>query len=543
MKPRVLLATMFAAGLVVPSARADEGTQRAIQLPDILAWKRIQTPVVSGDGQWLAYKLTPGEGNSEVVIRNLKDGKEQRFPIGELPRADGNGGGRGGGPVAPRDLAISEDSKWAAFLVYPSAKDARALTRQRRPVQSKLILVDLATGEKKEFDKIRRFAFSGERSTAIAMHRYPPPATPAGVGGAAPTAGAPQGRGQNANSEERVQGSDLIVLDLASAVEMNQGNVADFSFDKKGNWLAWIIDAQDKEGNGVAVRNMATGAVTPLDSAKANYKGLTWTEKGDALATLRGVEDKAWEDKLYTLVAFRDFSASTPQKIVFDPTKDSSFPAGMTLSPNRNPFWMQDLSAVAFGIHEMRAKSKEEAGDDATEGRARGNNRNADEPDKPDMTIWNWKDRRLPPMQQVEENRDQNFSFLCLYLPAEKKFLRLADDNVRQVALTAESAYGVGTDVRDYEREGNLDGRRYEDVYAVNLVTGERKLALKKARWVQATSPDGSHILYYEDAAFYTFDMRTGQSYNITKQIPSVFYNAEDDHNVVKPPERPIGWS
>ncbi len=225
---------MFAAGLVVPSARADEGTQRAIQLPDILAWKRIQTPVVSGDGQWLAYKLTPGEGNSEVVIRNLKDGKEQRFPIGELPRADGNGGGRGGGPVAPRDLAISEDSKWAAFLVYPSAKDARALARQRRPVQSKLILVDLATGEKKEFDKIRRFAFSGERSTAIAMHRYPPPATPAAAGGAAPAAGAAQGRGQNANSEERVQGSDLIVLDLASAVEMNQGNVADFSFDKKG---------------------------------------------------------------------------------------------------------------------------------------------------------------------------------------------------------------------------------------------------------------------------------------------------------------------
>jgi len=25
---------------------------------------------------------------------------------------------------------------------------------------------------------------------------------------------------------------------------MNVGNVSDFSFDKKGNYLAWIIDAQ-----------------------------------------------------------------------------------------------------------------------------------------------------------------------------------------------------------------------------------------------------------------------------------------------------------
>jgi hypothetical protein len=537
MKTRAFLAAIFAAGLFVP-AEADEA-QRTMQLPDILAWKRIQTPVVSPDGQWLAYKLTPGEGNSEVVIRNLKNGKEQRFAIGELPRVEGNGGGgRGAAPAAPRDLAISEDSKWAAFLVYPTDKEARTLRRQRKPVESKLTLIDLATGDKKEFDKVRRFAFSGELAGAIAIHRYAPtPTTPPGGTGAA-SAATPQGRGgNNSNNDERVQGSDLIVLDLASGMEMNVGNVADFSFDKKGDRLAWIIDAQDKEGNGVAVRNMETGAVTALDSAKANYKGLTWTEKGDGLATLRGVEDKAWEDKLYTLVAFRNFSSRTPEKVVFDPATDHSFPQQMTISPNRNPYWMADLSAVAFGIHEVRAKSKEES---AAEGRGRGN---ADPPDEPDMTIWNWKDKRLPPMQQVEESRDKNFSFLCVYRPAEQKFLRLADDTVRQVTANAEYKYAVGVDVRAYEREANLDGRRYEDVYAINLATGERKLALKKGRYVQATSPDGTHVLYYEDGAFFTFDMRTGQSFNITKDVPSVFYNVEDDHNVVKPPERPIGWS
>ena len=52
------------------------------------------------------------------------------------------------------------------------------------------------------------------------------------------------------------------------------------------------------------------------------------------------------------------------------------------------------------------------------------------------MVIWHYKDSRLQPMQQVQENADKNFSFLCAYRPAEQKFLRLADDDVRVVNAT-----------------------------------------------------------------------------------------------------------
>src|ERR1035441_10377984 len=57
--------------------------QKPIQLADILSWKRIQAPAVSNDGEWLAYRVSPAEGDAEVVIRNLKTGKELRFPIGD----------------------------------------------------------------------------------------------------------------------------------------------------------------------------------------------------------------------------------------------------------------------------------------------------------------------------------------------------------------------------------------------------------------------------------------------------------------------------
>jgi len=109
--------------------------------------------------------------------------------------------------------------------------------------------------------------------------------------------------------------------------------------------------------------------------------------------------------------------------------------------------------------------------------------------------------------------------------------------------LNADAKLAAGTDVRAYELGSNLDGLRYQDVYAVNLQTGERKLALKHARDVFGPSPDGTHMLYYEDGHFFTFDLMNGKSYNISKSLPADFVDVEDDHNVAKPPRRPVGWA
>jgi hypothetical protein len=411
MKHRTILPVFVFACLLVPAIAPADTAQRPIQLADILAWKRIVSPTVSPDGVWFAYRISPAEGNSEVVIRNLKDGKDQRFPIGEIPRVDPPAGAPPAPVIAGRDLAISDDGKYAAFLAYPAAKEAKTLKKTKKPIQSRVILVELATGKKTEFEKVRRFAFSGEKATMIAMHRYAP--TPAGPP-TPPAAGAPP--------DDKPTGSDLILYEMASGNEMNVGNVSDFAFNKKGTQLAWIIDAQDKIGNGVAVRDMTSGIVTPLDSAKATYKGLSFTEKGDGLATMRGVEDKAWEDKLYTMVAFRDTEHGV-EKTVFDPSKDASFPNGMSISPNRNASWLADFSAVTFGIHDLRPKKKSADGAKAEEGNSGDAKPKPDDtPDLPDMVIWHYKDSRMQPMQQVQENADKNFSFLCAYRPAEKSF-------------------------------------------------------------------------------------------------------------------------
>jgi dienelactone hydrolase len=130
-----------------------------------------------------------------------------------------------------------------------------------------------------------------------------------------------------------------------------------------------------------------------------------------------------------------------------------------------------------------------------------------------------------------------------MYHVGPKKFVRLADDEVRQVSLAPKHSYAIGFDDREYELMGNLSGQRFRDVYVVNPANGERKLAVKRARWYNGTSPDGESMLYYENGNFHIYSLKTGAMRNITQGLPVSFINRENDHNVVDPPTQTLGWT
>jgi len=485
-------------------------TPRPIELRDIFTWRAISATAISVDGQWFACRIAPTEGESKVVFKQTKGTKEYEFPAGE---------GRTG------LVAISEDAKYGAFMITPDPKEAKRLRKERKPLPLKACVLNLTTGEKVEYEKMKSFAFSAENPTWIALQKA-----------------APEGQ---AREKEKWSGSDLILRELATGKELVLGNVTESACDKKGGQLALLIDAYGLSGNGLLLRNMSTGAIIPLDTDKATYKSLSWTEKGDALVCLKGKEDKGFEDKLFAVVGFTGLAAGVPRKYAYDPKDDKSFPTGMSLSPNRAPQWTENLDAILFGIHTPKKKT-DAAGPSATPDAAAPGagapGAEADE-DLPDLVLWHGQDKRLQSQQQVEAGRDKDFSFLSEYRISENKFIRLADEDVRDVAPAPKQRFAIGQDDRAYELDGNLDGRNHQDVYVIDLKTGGRKLAIQKNRWVYMASTDGTHFLYYDDGVFFTYDMVNSKSYPITKDTPANFINEDDDHNVKNPPDSPVGWT
>jgi dienelactone hydrolase len=513
---------IFLAGFALAAAQdkpADKPAEKAaapaaprpIALQDILAWKSIGSAELSPNGAWLMYALSPVEGESEVVIRDTGGTKEHRFPIGEAPRF--------GSSVRP---GFSADSRWAAFLVYPGSKETKALRKERKRIATTAVLVDLTTGEKTEFEKVRAVSFSGDNPGFVALQRYAPES--------------------QEKEKDKWTGSDLLLRELATGQEVNIGNVAEFAFDKAGARLALLIDAQGMAGNGLQLRDMAKGTVVSLDNDKALYKSLAWTEKGEALAVLKGKEDKAYEDKLWSVLAFDGFGgAKGPRKIAYDPAADKAFPEGMTASPNRSPAWTESFDAILFGIQEAKKKKDADKKDAPKDGPPAPPPADESDEDLPDLVIWHGQDSRLQSQQQVQEQRDKDYSYEAEYRPAERKFVRLATDDLRYIDAAPKGRFAVGQDNRAYQLDTSLDGRGFQDIYVVDMKTGQRTLALTKNRWYFGTLYDGSHFLYYDDGHFHTYDMVTGKSVNITKDVPASFFDEDNDTNVVKPPDYPVG--
>ena len=75
------------------------------------------------------------------------------------------------------------------------------------------------------------------------------------------------------------KGTDVLLYNLSTKKSFNLGNVSEFSFNKAGDQLAYIIDANGQNGNGVFIRDMKTGIITALDNDKATYKSLNWNDR------------------------------------------------------------------------------------------------------------------------------------------------------------------------------------------------------------------------------------------------------------------------
>src|SRR5262245_22472033 len=222
--------TIVAAGLLAaisspaigqqPAAQSTKGATKQLTPADLKAWKTIRQTTLSNDGKWLVYVIGPNEGDATLVVRSTgADGKETKFPVGDA--------GAAGGAVT-----VSADSRWVAYTIAPPASNARggrgagrggaatAGAAPAAPTQNKMGLVNLATGEKKEVEKVRRFAFNGDKPTWIAMQSYSD--TPAPTGNAAPTGG--RGGGGAAAGGASVTGTDLVLYNLSSSVAVNVGN-------------------------------------------------------------------------------------------------------------------------------------------------------------------------------------------------------------------------------------------------------------------------------------------------------------------------------
>ncbi len=529
---------------IAPASAATPGTKRPLTMEDLLSWKGIRFPTLSNDGRWMAYVLAPNEGDAEFVVRGTAAGaKETRLPVGEPP------GGFGGAPA----VAISGNNRWVAYTVYPKSDDAKKARRDRRTPATSVGVIELATGTKREFERVRSFRFAGDRSNVIALQLMPPDA---------PAAGGPGAPGGGSGAAAPPSGSVMMLVDLAGGAPVTVAGVGEYAFDESGQLLAYTVDQRDQFGNGVQVRELATGVVRALDGEKALYRRLTWADSGDALAVLRSVADTALKDTLTTVLGWSRLLSKAPVAVSIN-ERSTGMTTKLLVSSDRAPKWNDAQSVLYFGLRDphpiappSNAAPVSAGGNAPAPGAGAGGQVAPAKQDEetPSLILWHWKDPRLQSQQQVQENADRAFNHLAAWHVASPRVVQLSDDNMRTIAVGYGDRWALGTDQTPYERQASVDGHAYRDVYAIDATTGTRSLIAKRVEnpgaggfgggLGQLISPDGQRAVWYSDGAWSIYDFTSKTSRRITDGVAATFWDDEDDHNVVKPPAAPpFGWS
>ncbi|MXX33859.1 MAG: S9 family peptidase [Gemmatimonadetes bacterium] len=509
-------AAVLAACALGAPARAQE-TKPTLTVDDYGQFERLGPATLSPDGGWMAVSIARVNDEGELRVHSTDSDSVVVIPFATRP-------------------VFSDDNRWLAYAIGVSPDQRERMQQQRQPVRTKLGLLDFQTGEQETIDDIQSFTFSPD-GRYLALRRYKP-------------------------QEKESSGVDVVLREMATGSTLiSFGNVAQMSWQDEGSLLAMTIDADDQVFNGVRLYDPATGRLRSLDTDEATYRHLRWREESADLVVLKTYEDEQHEDTAHVVMAWRDLDDGDGRAFVLDPREGSEVPATSRVTEYRPPSWSEDGRTIFVGLQERRpvenAEEEEEEegegeegegeegeGDEEGEGNEDEGEGEGDEEDEeeedgprarrgaeeeedpPGVEIWHSKDVDPVPQQRVREGMLRRVNHIARWGLDDGSFLQLGGDHADGASIVADGRYMLARDETPYDVDA-MFRQQFVDLYVVDAGTGQRDLVRSRIFGGAFASPGGRYLLWFEGDDYWTYDLQSGETRNITEGVDGVFVNLD----------------
>jgi len=499
-------------------------------------WRSISSPAISNDGRWVAYTLIPQVGDGELVLRSTQGATEYRVPRGFLGRPNNVPGGlrppAGANPEAEptgpnaSPAQFTADSRLAMVLVQQSRVEverAQAAARARggRGGQggraggaggsTALAIVNLVDGQVTSIARVRSFRLPRESGAWLAY------VLDSDSTGADSTARLGAGRGPR-----RTYGSTLVLRNLGTGSEERIPDVLMYTFDDNAKVLGYTVVSRDSTRDGAFVRQLASGSTTTLLAGRGNYKAIAFDSLTRQVAFLSDRDEFGAEKPRYALY-LAALKTGAAQPVV----TAGAIAEGFRIADNALVSFTRTGNAVLFGI-----------------GPALPDSLPPDSlADKAVFDLWHYKDPTLQPSQRLTAMRDRNRWFQAAYYPAGKKLVQLANDSIPSVDLSGDGRIGVAASRERYRIE-TMWGDGGNDIYSIDPVTGAAKLIREKISGQAQLSPDGKFIAFFDRDRWYSYNVATGKTVDLTGPVAGVRFEQETwDTPSIPSPWGIAGWT
>tara|TARA_R110001599_G_scaffold184627_5_gene378643 strand:- start:82703 stop:85456 length:2754 start_codon:yes stop_codon:yes gene_type:complete len=475
--------------------------QGKLTFEDVMKFEDINSPVISSQGNWIAYGVWPDRGDGKVVVQHTSKKDLFEIDLGSNPK-------------------ITHNENWViAYRNVPLVEELKA--KKDKPKRG-LSILNIETGEIIQLGSVTSYLLSNDGNW-LATKRYQSKEI------------------ADLKHKNKKLGTSVTLWDLKNDEKVELDFVTEMSFDSLSNYFAYSVIDTSGEMNGLYIQDLETDNKATIHSSEDGYySNLTWDSKNPQIAFTKASFDSIYTDSDASLHIWNASDSELKTLVTSEDVKD-----GWALRTNNDLRFEQSyefrLPRLFFGlmprdmvdlITKKEDKEDEEidiyAVDEIIEDRG--------------MDLWHGDDPRIKTHEIATFNGRKNRTYTAVYHLNDDKWIQLADQEMPSIQVSDGDNYVMGSSDEPYLRDITHEGF-FQDWYLVDLETGERtKVAERISNGSAMLSPKGHRVLYYNNKNWHVYNVDTKQTRNITESLNVPFYNEDHDYPSDVPGYGIGGW-
>ncbi|ULQ54489.1 alpha/beta hydrolase family protein [Flavihumibacter fluvii] len=515
-------------------------------------WQNLGEKLVSADGKYLAFVINRQEGDGELIVRST-DGSF----IKQFPRA--------------YQVTITDDSRFLVARIKPFYQEVR-LARIKKTAAAEmpgdsLLIMELGkdsvqkiagiksykipergmpwlavhmakrngVGQKDQPDsltRINRMIAEADSLSKLADSIRKKAASAKILGLAALQITAGSKKESNKNEDNLEEGTELVLVNLATGFSKRYTLVSEYLFNKLGTVL--ILETTPKKG---AVQIPATVLWLDLGKQKTDTvmkifhdaKNYAITEDGSRLAFV-AERDSVTKALLKYYKVWMYIPGMDSAKVWLAPFNRNNGQRYI-VQPEFNNYFSKDGSRLFIGLSPGQIVKDTSLVDFET---AR-------------LDLWHYQDDYLQSQQLVQLNNTLKKSWLTYLDTQNGKLVQLGDDSCETVypSKDGNGRYALGISTKGYRIQQQWTQHAILTLFVIDLEDGRRRIIADKVNGRYAgISPGGRYIFWYDltKRQWMSYAIKEKKLFVLSKSIPYPLYDEDDDHPDDPPAYGFMGW-
>ena len=503
-------------------------------------WKKLESQVISNDGNFVSYTIKPLRGDGYLYIYNARKSKLDSIPRGYGAQFSGNSNflvfkiSAGFDTLRQCELNKIDKKKWPKdslgiyFLTSDSLiKISKVKSYVLPETGDWLSYVSeyntfIEEIEKKKSDKVdstvqveiapltkKNFSFIKCKKNEV-------------------QAASPKIEEKKEEDKYKSDGHLYTSFNPITNKTQQYIDVTAYEVSKNGTVVALTTHKKEKEIDSyqLSILEPQSGDYFIQDKVKSSIAELTFNHAETAIAFLTSTDTT--ENKQYEL-NYIEMKSRKWQTLV--DTLSVGIPVSKSISSNRAPKFDKDDQLLFFGVANM---PKEEIKDTLIES------------EKAVVDVWHYQDDKLQPQQKVQLEDDKKLTDLYVLNLEAKKLLQISNDTLKFLLPDdLESNYLLGRSIESHVASSQWTSPSLEDHYRISVKDGKVDLLKKAVGFGGELSPTGKYYTYFkgDESNHYVVEIATKKEKCVTCSNKAVKWNVDiNGQPKLADPEGIVGW-